>query len=929
MKTLSLLMIIFCAQVLRANDGVEFFKVKVRPIFAEHCTECHGEKKQKGGLRLDSRAAWQRGGDSGDVIVPGKPEESLLLKAVGYADKDLAMPPKDKGGKLADAEIAALAEWVRRGAVYPRDEVRKIGGMTEAEARGWWSFQPVKAVPGASVDSLIGEKLAAAGLPAAPLADTRTLIRRMAYDLTGLPPTAEEVHDFVQAASVDRQAASSALIERLLVSPHYGERWGRHWLDVVRYTDSLDSRSYGNDGDLVDAWRYRDWVVGALNRDLPYDQFITQQIAGDILAAQAWEPQLVVATGMYAIGNWGNGDADKEKVYTDIVDDQIDVTCRAFLGLTMACARCHDHKFDALTTRDYYGLSGIFFSSHILPKFQSKGEGEKLARWPLLSPEQATERSRGQKRLVEIEAQLAGGLEPMTLVKRDIFNKPGLHAWNVKDADNPSLVINTTDVEQSFITIKLPAKSIALHPGPKTAASAAWRSPVTGKVRVSAQVRDADATCGDGIAWEVRHAGKKLGAGEMNNGGSADFPEREIAVKAGELVQLLIRPRAEYTCDSTVVEFLVRGEDGTQWDLRDALVHGAEQGQDGVWWVCSGEGGQLGGELTGRAALEAEKSALTAAMARAEFAQGLQEGGIPATGYEGFHDAKIHTRGRYDRLADLVPRSMPALLTKEQPSIAAGSSGRLELARWVARAENPLTARVIVNRIWQHHFGEGLVRTENNFGKLGTPPTHPELLDWLADEFVRSGWSVKAVHRLILSSEAYQRAAAGNAKDPENLLLAHQNRRRLSAEELRDAMLAASGTLDVTLGGKAVRELTSTRRTLYVATVRSDRATFQTLFDGADPTAIVEQRTDSVVAPQALWLMNHPFALAQAKALAAHVAAQPGDREAKLGWLCAQLFQRAPSEAEQRIAERAVTDAAGWEALCQVFLCSNEFCYLD
>ncbi len=944
-----------CAGPVRAEEGIEFYEKRVRPVFAEHCAKCHAadSEKIKGGLLLDSREGWLKGGESGPALVPGDPENSLLIKAVRHTDKDLKMPSKDK--RLPDAVIADLAKWVQMGAPAPEEKAAVVAAKSEAKseakaidyeaARKQWAFrkpEPPVLPPGAGlpIDRFIAAKLAEKGLTLAPPAEPRTLIRRITFDLTGLPPTPEEVAAFEKAAADNRDAAVSALIDRLLASPHYGEQWGRHWLDTVRYADSLDARGLGKDGDILDAWRYRDWVVSAFNKDLPYDQFVTHQIAGDILAARDWDAAKVTATGMYAIGNWGNGDADKEKLYTDIVDDQIDVTGRAFLGLTLACARCHDHKFDPLTARDYYGLAGIFFSSRILPKFQSKGEGEKLARWPLLSPAQAAERAVAQKRLGEIEAALAGGLQPLTEVKRDILGKPGLHAWSPKGADNPSLVINTTDTEQSFITIKLPAKSIALHPGPKTAATVAWRSPLTGTVRVSAQLRDADPTCGDGIAWEVRRAGEKLGSGTMDNGGVAEVAERDVAVKTGELVQLLIRPRGEYTCDSTQTDFLIRGADGTQWDLRDTLVHGAEQGHDGVWWICAGEGAQLGNEVAGRPALEEEKKTLTAQIARAEFVQGLQEGGIPATGYEGFHDARIHARGRYDRLGDSVPRSFPALLTREQPPIAAGS-GRLELARWIASTENPLTARVMVNRIWQHHFGEGIVRTPNNFGKLGTAPTHPELLDWLATEFVKSGWSVKAMHRLILASAAYQQSssptAAARKADAENQLFSCQNRRRLSAEELRDSLLAASGNLDRAAGGASLNDLNAPRRTLYITTIRSDRATYQMLFDGADPNAIVEKRTDSVIAPQALWLLNHPFALAQTKALTTRLLRDtPDDDTARLDWLYTRLFARPPTAEEKPIAlaalalARSVNPApAAWEQLCQVLLCANEFIYVD
>jgi hypothetical protein len=551
----------------------------------------------------------------------------------------------------------------------------------------------------------------------------------------------------------------------------------------------------------------------------------------------------------------------------------------------------------------------------------------------LLAPEEKARRDEAQKRLKEIEGELAAGLQPLTVVKRDIFNKPGLHAWNPKSADLPSLVINTQPDEVSFITIKLPGRAISLHPAERTPISAVWRSPIAGKVDVRVKLRDADANCGNGIEWELRRGGEKIAGGAFDNGGATEFAAEKVEVTKGGLLQVVIRPRGtDHTCDSTQTEFIIRGEDGTVWDLRDSLVSGAEQGQDNLWWVCAGEGAQLGVSSEVKGLLDTERTLLTDIVARAEFAQGMQDGGIPATIWEGFHDAKIHQRGRYDRLGDTVPRSFPALLTREQPVIKEGS-GRRELARWVANAENPLTARVMVNRIWQHHFGEGVVRTENNFGKLGQRPTHPELLDWLAAEFVKSGWSVKAIHRLIVSSAAYQRASGPvSPSDPDNFYLSHQNRRRLTAEELRDAMLAVTGELDRTIGGKSRPDLKIARRTMYVTSVRSDRSDYKALFDGADSTSIVEQRTESTVAPQALWLMNHPFVLDRARALATHAGNEPGDLASRLNWLAQSLFQRGPSELEAQLASKAVANpdqSEAWEAFCQALLCTNEFIYVD
>ena len=926
------------------DNGAEFFEKRVRPVLVERCYECHSAtaKKLKGGLRLDTREGLSAGGDSGAAVLPGNPEESLLIKAVRRLDKDSAMPPKQA---LDDAQVADLVAWVKMGAPDPRvaAEQKSKPAYDFAAARNQWAFhKPASESPPSvqnagwmktPVDAFILKKLEEKGMMPAPPADPSSLVRRVTFDLIGLPPRPEETASFLNDRSPD---AFATVVDRLLASPRYGERWARHWLDVVRYTDSLDTREFGGGGDVAQAWRYRDWVVAAFNRDLPYDQFITQQIAGDLLAEQPgapFDPEKIVATGMYAIGNWGTGDADKEKVYTDIVDDQIDVTGRAFLGLTLACARCHDHKFDPIPTADYYGLAGIFFSSRILDQFASKSNGESIMRIPLLSKDGMAKRETAKQRLAEIDARMADGLRTLTEQIRDAAGKPGLISWHLPRVDNPSLTINTAAQEAIVTTVTFPPRSVVLHPGPASPVTAVWRSEEGGPVRVSVRVTDADPHCGDGIEWSLRNGAKTLGSGLLDKGKSAEFSYENADVAKGELLQLVIRPRADYKCDSTQVEFKVSGRDGRVWDLRESLLNGAAAQPDSAWRVCAGEGTKIAENTPDLALLDAERRHLQQELMPPPECHGFREGGIPKTPYEGFHDAQIHVRGRYDRLGPLVPRHLPVVLAGENQPAIGGGSGRLALARWVASAENPLTARVLVNRIWQHHFGEGIVRTPNNFGKLGTPPTHPELLDWLAGEFVKSGWSIKAIHRLICNSATYQQASASadSTSDPDNLLFGRQNRRRLEAESLRDAMLATAGSLDPQAGGPSVRDLMAPRRTLYITTIRADRATYQMLFDAADPTGIVEKRTESTVAPQALWLMNHPFALAQARALAARARTSAPDDATRVRWLYQTLYGREATAREITIGQRALAGGndAAWEAYCQILFCANEFAYID
>jgi hypothetical protein len=933
------------------------------------------------------------------------------------------------------------------------------------------------------LDRFILQRLEARGLePAAP-ADKRILIRRATFDLTGLPPTPEEVESFLRD---DSPQAFAKVVERLLASPAYGERWGRHWLDLVRYTDSFDARGIGGEMDIPFAWRYRDWVVNAFNRDLPYDQFVTQQIAGDLLPSpDGVNREGIVATGMLAIGNWGGGDADKEKLLTDIADDQVDVVSRTFLGLTVACARCHDHKFDPIATADYYGLAGIFFSTHILPNVGPKTNGPPMLRIPLTTPADLARREQQQKLLAEkkkqyqqaaqehhrrfARAQLsrtaeyllaawdyqhrptkepavsladyAGrkGLHPYALRQwgeylgggdyqlltrpvRDIHGMAGVHAWR-GDADCPVVMVNSTGREVTILTFKLPPRSVAVHPGPKNGVAVGWCSPVTGKVRISGGVIDADPQGGDGIAWAIdhRHAGsaQELAAGDIPNGGRQRFEQGQgasrlsaVDVQAGDRIELLVLPKDNYICDTTTVDLVISLLDGSGvWSLTADVVddphqggkgnpHSDRQGHEKVWYfwdMAQSQRGQRPAEVSavlagwdravaevaagkgGRTALEeaahevqksfsltdsrspfwirspADESALPAE-ARAElaklqsevrkleqapaalaYAHGAQDGGVPGSPHAGVHDVRIHIRGRYDRLGDLVPRHFPEILAgTRQESITSGS-GRLQLARWLTRPDNPLTARVLVNRLWQHHFGEGIVRTPSNFGKLGVPPTHPELLDFLADQFVKSGWSIKQMHRLLMLSATYQQSSNGRPEtfkaDPDNLLCGRQNRRRLESEAIRDALLAVSGQLQPAMGGPATRGFNDPRRTLYLITIRSDRSGFGPLFDSADSTAPVDKRTISTVAPQALFVLNHPFVREQARALARRLLQADREDRARIDRAYRLLYGRPPLPVEVDLGLSLVTGPGpgeqSWQEYCHVLLCANEFIYVD
>jgi hypothetical protein len=1093
MVLVGIIALLAAAPACQAGAGDEFFEKEIRPILAEHCQRCHGDAKPKGGLRLTARARLLKGGDSGPAAVAGNTDESLLIKAVRYTD-ELRMPPK---GKLPQRQIDALTRWVQSGLPWPEANATSVaaGGkfVITPEQKQFWSFQPIKptlppAVRDAAwaqseVDRYVLAALETRGLrPAAP-ADRRTLVRRVTFDLTGLPPTPEEVEAFVNDPRPD---AYPRLVDRLLASPAYGERWGRHWLDLARYTDSFDARITGtSEMDCGDAWRYRDWVVNAFNRDLPYNRFLTDQIAGDLVPGdEASQRDGIIATTFLTIGNWGGGDADKEKLLTDIADDQVDVVSRTFLGITLACARCHDHKFDPFSQADYYGLAGIFFSTHILANVGPKTNGPPMLRVALEGPTELARQRQHQKQLAAAEKQLKQTAENhyrafvnqqqartaeyllaaedyrsqaspglaieefasrrglhgfalrqwleylgrddiyplMTRPIRDVLGKAGVHGWR-GEPECPSLLVNTTQAEVSLLTFTLPPHAVSVHPGPSNGVVVGWRSPMAGTVRIRGKVSDADAACGDGIAWaiDLRSAGlrRELAAGEIPNGGSQPFELGRgapnlaaIAVRPGDRIELVVLPRANYVCDTTVVDLEIALADGSRiWNLAGDLVpdphvggqgnpHADRYGNPGVWsfmdmanshrgtadanrpelaaWeraVAEARTGKTSRKVLEQAARSATKSlafeksrspywikrpedeAALSAEARMElrrlrqeivslrkttfpppeFANGAQEGGVPGSSHAGVHDVRIHIRGRYDRLGELVPRRFPEVLVADAPKAIQGGSGRLELARWLTRADNPLTARVMVNRIWQQHFGRGIVPTPSNFGKLGRPPTHPELLDYLAGEFIRSGWSIKHVHRLLLLSATYQQssdAAPQTQKiDPDNNLLERMSRRRLEAESIRDSVLAVAGSLIRQSSGPAVRDFNAPRRTLYLMTIRSDRSGFGPLFDVADSTAPVEARTTSTVAPQALFLLNSPFILQQTRLLAQRIMAEGMDDRSRLTRAYALLYGRPPQVDEMQVGLEYLASAAAtgraWEEYCQVLLCANEFLYID
>ena len=881
------------AAELGARD-VDFFEKQVRPVLAARCYECHStQKKIKGGLALDTREATLKGGETGPAVVAGEPEKSLMIEAVRYKNHDLQMPPK---GRLSDGEIKTLEDWIKRGAPDPRTAAVvaapvKLHGMSVAQGRSFWSFVPLSnPVPPAvkkaawvksPVDAFVLAGLEKNGLHPAPAADKRTLIRRATFDLTGLPPTPEDVDQFLGDASPD---AFSNVIERLLASPQYGERWGRHWLDVARYADSngMDENiAYGH------AWRYREYVVKAFNDDKPFDQFLIEQIAGDLLPHSE---DAVTATGFLSLGAKVLAEPDVQKLEMDIIDEQIDTIGKAFMGMTLGCVRCHDHKFDPITQEDYYALAAIFRSTRSLS--EAKGVVKFWHERSLATPEQLQEKGKydeivkGKKAEVTAFIAKARNKVKAGLQRRaaDYLAAAALLPAGARLAD-AALVSSSRQLDADIVMIS--RQFLDQHPDHPV--FAAWRE--------LALKKDADG---------VRQHYEPVFASALK---TKKGPAYEALVDARGFLALPVKD-ADVLDAATLVKITAL----------NAQVKKIEGGQPDLPAIMS--------------------------VTEAEIVKTLP----------------VHIRGSHLTLGKPVERGFPEVMRTSftKPVLPAKHSGRLELARWMASSDHPLTARVMVNRVWRWHFGQGIVSSTDNFGILGGKPSHPELLDWLSRNFIGNAWSIKDLHRLIMKSAAYQQASSvsfskadkadARLVDPENRLLWHANIQRLEAEEIRDAMLATSGRLSPGIGGKTMplrnkdyvsshagevaATYDSTRRTLYLPIIRNSLYDLLEQFDYPDNTTPTGSRNSTVIAPQALIMMNAPVVMECSTQLATRLASLPDD-EQRVRQIHALLYSRPPAVGEMADALAFVRhlSATGkperaWALLCQALLSANEFIYL-
>lgn len=899
--------------------GVEFFEKNVRPLLVKHCYECHSAQEKNGGLVLESRAGVLTGGDTGAAIVAGDPEKSLLIEAIRYTNLDLQMPPKNK---LADAEITILEQWVAIGAPDPRTEelaAKKTGptGMSIEEGREFWSMKPVVNHPVPAVkntdwvktpiDAFVLAKLEEQGIAPAPAADKATLIRRVTFDLTGLPPTSEEVEAFVADESPD---AFKPVVERLLNSPHYGVRWGRHWLDVARYADSngLDENlAFGT------AWRYRDYVVDAFNGDKPFNRFLVEQIAGDLVPGANQETK--TATGFLTLGGKVLAEPDVEKLHMDTIDEQLDTMGKAFMGMTIGCARCHDHKFDPFKAADYYALAAIFKSTKTFGTTQT-GIIKHWYEHSFTTPEE-------QAKLKEIDAAIAAKAGAAASYKSTATEKIRSDARS--KATEYLLACTKFDRDMALSDVQTIAGPLGLHPR------------MLHHCRLHLEYHQDDAFFGK---WH-----EFVAAGDV-----AGLEAHYRPLFEGAEAALAEAKKADPAATTLADEKLEQAR-AALYDLSGFLAVPSQP-----QFAFDPETLAEYYRLMDEARIEESKAA------DATVAMGVADGTVLAS-------LPIHIRGSYLNLGEPVARDFPEVMrfSSVRPVFPRNQSGRLELAEWMASTQHPLTARVYVNRIWGWHFAKAIVGSTENFGRLGDRPSHPELLDWLAYRFMESGWSTKELHRLILASNSYQMAsthpddAAGFAVDPENDLLWKFRIRRLEAEEVRDSILAVAKRLDESIGGKTVplrnkqfvfdhtsidhTKYDSLRRAIYLPVIRNNVYTLFEQFDFPDPTMPTGSRNATVVAPQALLLMNADLVMDSADELARSLLAQSISDAERVTIAYSRAVGRAPSESEtNRVLEFIATmttesltgtttvepaaQLRAWSMFCQSLFASNEFFYL-
>ena len=1035
--------------------GVEFFEKNIRPVLSNHCYQCHASdaKQIKGGLVLDSRAGIRRGGDSGPAVVPKNLSESLIVDALKH--DSFKMPPK---GKLPDKVISAFESWIEMGAPDPRDggEVARSDIDFDKE-REHWAYRPVsrtprpdvrdKKWPNNTIDYYILDRMESKGLRPSRTASKLSLIRRATFDLIGLPPKPADVDAYLQDESPE---AFSKVVERLLQSPHYGERWGRYWLDVARYSED-QAHTFATKPN-TNGYRYRDWVISAFNRDMPYDQFVKLQIAGDLIGPTTERPfEHIIALGYFGLGAQYYKNTDREQALADELDDRVDTLTRGFLGLTVSCARCHDHKFDPIPTRDYYSIAGIFSSS-------------RLNNTPLCDPVDIKEYNDGQKLIKETDGAVKkfltdykamsaqskvgeigkymravwrfqlSSIDGKTANAAEIAKATGVNEFILKrwiqflDPKNKSRIpelapwfavvpkisqatdaipeevaavcdefqarvislanVNSNGVSVTNLLQPVPgespkpgsplfvtpaatkvrplvgidvdlrgAKEIYLYVGDagngRSCDHADWIAPRfvndAGEELMLSELKIKRSDSFGGPVVNKSYQGKKIRVGgkEYANGIGVhatstivfDIPDGYSKFKAMGGLDNSGSDQAGGCGDQASVQFAVYTQTPSVLPGKvgnDLLTH--VLGKDGPFSIADGDiekslSADLKAELQHLRTLNdtAKKNAPPMYAIAHAYTEGTPK------------DMRVFVRGDPANKREIAPRRFLQVLSQEVPVAYVEGSGRKELADDIASADNPLTPRVMANRIWQHHFGRGIVNTPSNFGKLGDAPTHPNLLDHLAYSFVQSGWSIKDLHREIMLSATYQQSADANDAnleiDADNVYFWRMNRQRLDIEAWRDSLLDISGRLDSTLTGPSTNlaDANNVRRTVYAKISRHELDNLLRLFDFPDANITNAKRSQTTVPQQQLFVLNSPFMITQAKALAARVHQEhPDSQESRITYVFRLAYGRYPSKAEMDLATTYLTtketeknQLTRWERFAQAILAANEFMYLD
>ena len=928
-----------------SKEGLDFFEKNVRPILVDRCYECHSAQKNssKGGLILDSRDGAFKGGDEGPSVVPGNLEKSLLIKAVRYTDPEFAMPPKKTGGKLPDEKIAILEEWVKMGAPMPAGGASKLTGLT-GKAREHWAFQPVKkpAVPEVKnkawvknvIDSFVLAKIEEKGLQPNPAARPDAFLRRLSYDLIGLPPTSEQVDSFEKAVEAAQVADAMALrsgkpataveaayakrVDELLASPHYGERWARHWLDTARYSDTRGLQVDQGDSLFRDyryayAWTYRDYVINALNDDKPYDKFIVEQLAADRIPGISPDDPRLAALGFLTVGKRFDDP-------NDVIDERIDTTTKAFLGLTVACARCHDHKFDPIPIKDYYSLHGIFASTV-----------EPLHHPTIAAtPKTAAARADFTKRLNQLQdEQVAGFFRYMreTRARYDREMAGRLMIASVRrgsaeagDYSAKYKIDLTSGVD--FAAMRIQKDSPIT--GPFAAAAAvpvvyfAERAPIA----IQESLNDPDRPVNPIIAAALRNL-KPKSLEDVAAAYQRVYNENKAAILAH--LALLAKPGEDWKKSSPAIAQLA----GYPWavpsydeifDNEDMISLFSTRKFCADWQnrpIYGGIGNREPVAYFRHTQINELRLSHPGAPGEAMV---VQDSEAPKDSY-------VFKRGDKNNKGEIVPRQFLDILTAGERRPYVDGSGRYEFAQSIATKENPMTARVAMNRTWLKHFVEGFVSTPDDLGNMSEKPSHPELLDYLAADFMENGWTMKRIHRLIVLSHTYRLDSDPTANplvakkgpvdplkiDASNRLLWRGNLRRLDFESIRDSMILLTGKLNPTVGGQPANitdEPFSYRRSLYGYVDRRRLSDTLSQFDYGDPDQANTKRNSTIVPQQALFFMNNALSVEVARAVASRkdvVNAMSEDQRIVAMFRC--MFQRRPSTNEIRFAQEFLTKA--------------------